>query len=96
MWYPTHQHPSCRLIRLNLMGRTKPLPPNFPKSLEVNLIFRIFKEILFSCLTPNQRSLKSSSTFRDLINLVLLISLCYWKREEGCVPLQKDLSRVDL
>jgi hypothetical protein len=47
---------SCILVyfmTLSLFGRTQPLPPNFPKSLEINLIFRIFEEIFFPSLTPD-------------------------------------------
>ena len=78
------------------MERTQPLPPDFPKSLEVDLIFRIFEEILFSRLTPDQGSLESSSTFRDLVNFILFNQLDLLLRFQKGVPLRKDLSHVDL
>jgi hypothetical protein len=42
---------SC--LNLRFIGRTKPLPSDFPQSLEVDLIFRVFEEIFFPRLTPN-------------------------------------------
>jgi len=92
MWYPIYQ-PN---ITFSLIERTQPLPPDFPQSLEVDLILRIFEEILFSRLTPDQGSLESSSTFRDLINLILTHQLLLLIVFEKSVPSQKDLSRVDL